>query len=78
VRLRDGRVRHGHAALDRDLDVRQWRSLERKADQSDAFDFDPARYVRQLVAGYSKNTADGGLRVYMPDFNEAAGSDLKP
>jgi hypothetical protein len=48
------------------------------ADPSDPFDFDPARYVRQLVAGYSKNTPDGGLRVYMPDFNEAARRDLKP
>jgi hypothetical protein len=48
------------------------------ADPSDPFDFDPARYVRQPVAGYSKNTADGGLRVYMPDFDEAARGDLKP
>ena len=48
------------------------------ADPRDPFDFDPARYVRQLVAGYSKNTADGGLRVYMPDYDEVAGTDLRP
>lgn len=40
-------------------------------DPSDPFDFSPREYVKQLVAGYSKNAADGSLRVYMPDFNEA-------
>ena len=48
------------------------------ADPHDAFDFSPAQYVRQLVAGYSKNTPEGGLRVYMPDYNEASKADLKP
>jgi hypothetical protein len=48
------------------------------ADPRDTFDFDPARYVRQLVAGYSKNTPDGGLRVYMPDYDETSGADLTP
>ena len=48
------------------------------ADPRDPFDFDPARYIRQLVAGYSKNTPDGGLRVYMPDYNEVSGTDLRP
>jgi len=37
-------------------------------DQRDPFDFSPAGYVKQLVAGYSKNAADGSLRVYMPDL----------
>ena len=48
------------------------------ADPRDPFDFYAAQYVKQLVAGYSKNTPQGGLRVYMPDYNEASGTDLKP
>jgi hypothetical protein len=43
------------------------------ADERDAFDFYPARYQTQLVAGYSKNTPAQGLETYMPDF-----ADLKP
>jgi hypothetical protein len=41
------------------------------ATPNDAFDFYPARYMTQLVAGYSKTTPSGGLRVYMPDYDEA-------
>jgi hypothetical protein len=48
------------------------------ADPSDPFEFDPERYVDQLVAGYSKNTRNGGLRVYMPDFDQVRGTDLRP
>ena len=49
------------------------------ADPKDAFDFFPARYSRQLVAGYSKNTPAGGLRTYMPDFADLDRvKDLKP
>lgn len=40
------------------------------ADPKDAFDFFPARYKAQLVAGYSKNTPAMGLRTYMPDFDD--------
>ena len=40
------------------------------ADPKDAFDFYPAKYQQQLVAGYSKNTPSGGLRTFMPDFND--------
>jgi hypothetical protein len=47
-------------------------------DPSDPFDFSPREYVRHLVAGYSKNTADGRLRVYMPDYTEASRADLRP
>ena len=36
----------------------------------DPFDFFPDRYNDQLVAGYSKTTSSGGLRVYMPDYNK--------
>lgn len=44
------------------------------ADPKDPFEFFPDHYNAQLVAGYSKTTASGGLRVYMPDYNKA----LKP
>jgi hypothetical protein len=39
-------------------------------DPADPFDFFPERYQDQLVAGYSKTTATGGLLVYMPDFGK--------
>jgi hypothetical protein len=48
------------------------------ADPSDPFDFSPPAYVVQLTAGYSKNLASGGLRVFMPDYAEARGADLRP
>jgi hypothetical protein len=37
----------------------------------DAFDFDLDRYATQLVAGYSRSLADGGLEVFMPDIGKA-------
>lgn len=37
-------------------------------DQHDPFDFSIDDYNRQLVAGYSRNTIDGALKVYMPDL----------
>lgn len=40
------------------------------ADPSDPFDFFPDHYLDQLVAGYSKTTPSGGLRVYMPDYRK--------
>jgi hypothetical protein len=40
------------------------------ADPRDPFDFFPARYSAQLVAGYSKNTPAKGLKTYMPDFDD--------
>ena len=39
-------------------------------DPKDPFDFYPSRYNAQLVAGYSKNTPQKGLRTYMPDYND--------
>jgi len=49
------------------------------ADERDPFDFFPAKYRTQLVAGYSKNTPAGGLRTYMPDFNDVRPTtDLRP
>jgi hypothetical protein len=49
------------------------------ADPADPFDFFPARYEGQLVAGYSKNTPKGGLKTYMPDFGDLGRvKDLRP
>jgi hypothetical protein len=39
-------------------------------DPRDPFDFFPARYNAQLVAGYSKNTPAKGLKTFMPDFDD--------
>jgi len=39
---------------------------------TDPFDFSPAHYKDQLVAGYSKSTPDGGLVTYMPDLSEVS------
>jgi hypothetical protein len=39
-------------------------------DPKDAFDFSVDRWSQQLVAGFSKTTADRGLRAHMPDFND--------
>jgi hypothetical protein len=41
-------------------------------DPTDPFDFSPAQYKDQLVAGYSKNTADNGLVTHMPDLSDIA------
>ena len=50
------------------------------ADPSTPFDFFPARYEAQLVAGYSRNTKRKGLQVFMPDYSRVAtgGGVLKP
>ena len=48
------------------------------ADPRDPFDFYPAKYLDQLVAGYSKNTRSGGLLVYMPDYDQVRGANLTP
>jgi hypothetical protein len=37
---------------------------------TDPFDFAIDHYKEQLVAGYSKMTQQGGLCVYMPDYNK--------
>jgi len=39
-------------------------------DPSDPFDFSPAQYNDQLMAGYSKNTASHGLITHMPDLDD--------
>jgi hypothetical protein len=43
------------------------------ADPKNAFDFSIDNYNRQLVAGHSKNTADFGLVVFMPDYYRVRG-----
>jgi hypothetical protein len=48
------------------------------ADPTDPFEFFPDHYNDQLVAGYSKTTASGGLRVYMPDYNKTLKASLVP
>jgi hypothetical protein len=40
------------------------------ADPHDPFDFSPPHYEKQLLAGYSRNTARRGLQVYMPDYGD--------
>ena len=40
------------------------------SDPKDPFDFFPAKYSAQLVAGYSKNTPQKGLKTYMPDYGD--------
>jgi hypothetical protein len=40
------------------------------SDPKDPFDFFPARYNAQLVAGYSKNTPKNGLKTFMPDYGD--------
>jgi hypothetical protein len=44
------------------------------ADPTDPFDFFPDHYKEQLVAGYSKTTATGGLLVFMPDYGKISKS----
>jgi len=50
------------------------------ADARDPFDFFPARYEAQLIAGYSRNTHRHGLQVFMPDYARVAkgGAPLPP
>jgi hypothetical protein len=50
------------------------------ADPSTPFDFSPAHYDDQLVAGYSRNTRRKGLQVFMPDYSRVRvnGGTLKP
>ncbi len=66
VQFRGNRIRFGRLTMS-NTDMRLI-----DADPKDPFDFYPAKYVAQLVAGYSKNTPDGALRVYMPDYDDAA------
>jgi hypothetical protein len=66
VQFRGNRIRFGRLTMS-DTDMRLI-----DADPKDPFDFYPQKYVAQLVAGYSKNTPSGALRVYMPDYDDVA------
>jgi hypothetical protein len=60
--FRGGTLRIGKLTMaDADLEILD-------DDSSNPFDFSLNHYNDQLVAGYSKNTADRGLIVHMPDF----------
>jgi hypothetical protein len=61
---RGGTLRFGKLTME-DTDL-----LLTDADPKDPFDFFPAKYEAQLIAGYSKNTKAHGLIVYMPDAND--------
>lgn len=70
-----GTVRFGKLTMD-DADLQLV-----DADPRDLFDFFPARYFKQLVAGYSRTTSRGGLKVMMPDYADigtAAGAVRPP
>lgn len=48
------------------------------ADPKTPFDFFPAKYEAQLIAGYSRNTKRRGLQVFMPDYAKAAAGATLP
>jgi hypothetical protein len=47
-------------------------------DPRDPFDLHLDRYNEQLVAGYSKNQPDYGLKVFMPDFAKLGTKEARP
>jgi hypothetical protein len=61
---RGGMLRFGKLTMN-DTDIRLI-----DTDPTDPFDFFPDHYQDQMVAGYSKATATGGLLVYMPDYDK--------
>ena len=46
-------------------------------DPADPFEFSPKDYVMQLTAGYSKSLANGGLRTFMPDLDQAGKAESR-
>jgi hypothetical protein len=70
---RGGRLRFGKLTMtDTDLELVD-------QDPSDPFDFSVAGYNEMLVAGYSKNTPQGGLKTYLPDYDDVkAGRRIEP
>jgi hypothetical protein len=64
VYFHGGSVRFGKLTMtDADLQLTD-------GDPRDPFDFFPNRYLVQLVAGYSRTTPRGGLKVHMPDYSD--------
>jgi len=68
---RESQLRFGKLTMD-DADL-----ILIDMDPGDPFDFDLAHYKDQLVDGYTKTTAQFGLRVYMRDFNKTRNSGTK-
>ena len=67
--FRGGQLRFGKLLMtDTDL-------LIVDADQRDPFDLYMARYNVQLTAGTTKNLANLGLRVAMPDYGKVSGKE---
>jgi hypothetical protein len=64
---RGGRLRFGKLTMD-DTDM-----VLIDMDPDDPFGFFLDGYVEQLVAGYTKNTRENGLRVFLGDYHK-----LKP
>src|SRR4051812_43435730 len=61
--FRGGSIRFGKLTMsDADLELVDMRP-------ADPFDFYSAKYNAQLVAGYSKNTPQHGLRTFLPDYS---------
>ena len=58
-------------------DERCRHAVDRRHPQ-DPFEFFPARYEAQLLAGYSRNTPRKGLQVFMPDYVAKGGAPLPP
>jgi hypothetical protein len=70
--FRGGTLRFGKLTMvDSDLEIVDM-------DSSDPFDFDFDEYKRQLVAGYSKSTATGGLITFMPDLHRLSRTNTRP
>lgn len=72
LRLSGGSVRFGRLVMN-DADITMT-----DADPRDPFDFFLDRYQRQLVAGYSRTLANGGLIVVMPDFAKLSSARVVP
>jgi hypothetical protein len=70
---RGGRLRFGKLMMtDTDLELID-------EDPSDPFDFSVANYNEMLVAGYSRNTPQSGLKTYLPDYDDLkAGRRVAP
>lgn len=47
-------------------------------DPRDPFDFSVDRWNEQLVAGYSKSTAERGLKAHLPDYNDLPRNGRRP
>jgi hypothetical protein len=64
IHWRGGSLRFGKLTMrDTDLELID-------QDQDDPFDFSVDGYNEMLVAGYSKNTPQLGLKTYMPDYDD--------